>query len=229
MPYMTDRPNFSNLGQRALMTDEALAVEDARRQRDQAGGFGALQRSGTFRPWNSYSPAEKYLRRYGVMPPGEQIAPPTSGAEAMAENRAQTERLTAEYRARYGRYPKWDNYDYRQAPAPAPAAATTATSTAAASTAWAAPVSVQAQVNNAALAQVNPAAVRNGAITNAVTENDLTVVTRQILQRYRPELSTDGMTFIDMTAILAQYIPPQDRAQMYNDDAEWLSGFLVGE
>lgn len=230
-PYMRSRPQYTNLGMRALMSDEALAIEDARRQRDAAGGLVALQSSGMFRPWSSYSPAEKYYLRFGVMPQGDPLPPDTSGIAAMEASRVQNERLKDAYYARHGYYPRWDNYAYRrpdQQPGAIAAAAGMAAPAATSST-FPVPVSAQAQVNNAALAQVNPAAVQNGVITNAVTETDVSAVARQILQRYRPELPAESMNFIDILAILAQYIPPQDRAQMYAEDAEWLGGFLLNE
>lgn len=230
-PYMRDRPQYTNFGMRALMSDEAIAIEDARRQRDAAGGLVALQSSGMFRPWSSYSPAEKYYLRFGVMPQGDQFPPDTSGIAAMEASRVQNERLKDAYRAQYGYYPRWDNYAYRrpdQQPGAIAAAAGMAAPTATSST-FPVPVSAQAQVNTAALAQVNPAAVRNGVVTNAVTENDVSAVARQILQRYRPELPADSMNLKDIIAILAQYVPPQDRAQMYYEDAEWLGAFLLSE
>ncbi|MBP8291149.1 MAG: hypothetical protein KAX65_00160 [Caldilineaceae bacterium] len=261
MPYyMTDRPNVSGWGQRALMTDEALAVEDARRQRDAAGSFGALQASGRYRPWSSYSPAEKYYLRYGVMPEGAQLAPDTSGAEALAANEAQNQRLYDEYWDRYGnviRGRRWyggmrpgqEQTMYgsemaaamqgrAQGIAPAAPAIQAAPATqydplssantgqpAATQAAPTAP-GAQARINNYSLAQVNPAAVRNGVITDAVTEDDVSVVARQILRRYLPELDADGMNFVDIVAVLAKYVPPQDRAAKYNEDAQWLGGFL---
>lgn len=69
-------PQYTNFGMRMLRSEQVLAGENARRQRDAAGGFGALMQAGTYRPWSSYSPAEKYYLRYGVMPPGVQAAPP---------------------------------------------------------------------------------------------------------------------------------------------------------
>ncbi len=253
MPYyMTDRPNVSGWGQRALMTDEALAVEDARRQRDAAGSFGALQASGRYRPWSSYSPAEKYYLRYGVVPEGAQLAPDTSGAEALAANEAQNQRLYDEYWDRYGnviRGRRWyggmrpgqEQTMYgsemaaamqgrAQGTAPAatrydPLSSANAGQQAATQAAPAAP-GAQARINNYSLAQVNPAAVRNGVITDAVTEDDVSVVARQILRRYLPELDADGMNFVDIVAVLAKYVPPQDRAAKYNEDAQWLGGFL---
>lgn len=233
-PYMRDRPQYTNFGMRALMSDEAIAIEDARRQRDAAGGLVALQSSGMFRPWSSYSPAEKYYLRFGVMPQGDQFPPDTSGIAAMEASRVQNERLKDAYRAQYGYYPRWDNYAYRrpdQQPGAIAAAAAAAGSAApAAASTFPAPVSAQAQANTAALAQVNPAAVRNGVVVPGVaTENDVSVVARQILQRYRPELPAESMNFIDIMAILAQYIPPQDRAAMYKEDAEWLGAFLLSE
>ena len=228
----TDRAQYTNFGMRALMSDEALAIEDARRQRDAAGGLVALQSSGMFRPWSSYSPAEKYYLRFGVMPQGDPLPPDTSGIAAMEASRAQNERLKDAYYARHGYYPRWDNYAYRrpdQQPGAIAAAAGMAAPTATSST-FPVPVSAQAQVNTAALAQVNPAAVRNGVVVpGAATENDVSVVARQILQRYRPELPAESMNFIDIMAILAQYIPPQDRAAMYKEDAEWLGAFLLSE
>lgn len=230
-PYMRSRPQYTNFGMRALMSDEALAIEDARRQRDAAGGLVALQSSGMFRPWSSYSPAEKYYLRFGVMPQGDPLPPDTSGIAAMEASRVQNERLKDAYYARHGYYPRWDNYAYRrpdQQPGAIAAAAGMAAPTATSST-FPVPVSAQAQVNTAALAQVNPAAVQNGVVTNAVTENDVSAVARQILQRYRPELPADSMNLKDIIAILAQYVPPQDRAQMYYEDAEWLGAFLLSE
>ena len=217
-PYMTDRPQYTGWGQRALLSDGALAVEDARRQRDAAGSFSALQASGRYRPWSSYSPAEKYYLRYGVMPEGEQMPPDTTGAAAMEASRAQTDRLKEEYRATYGRYPRWDNYAYRR-PDQQPGAI-------AQGTAQAAPMApaqaAQYAKNNQMVLAINPQAATNG-----VTVDDANTAAREIVKRYMPDKDVSTLTLAEIGAILAMsYTPPPGLAQQYGYDVEWLAQYV---
>lgn len=241
MPYyMTDRPNVSGWGQRALMTDEALAVEDARRQRDAAGSFGALQASGRYRPWSSYSPAEKYYLRYGVMPEGAQLAPDTSGAEALAANEAQNQRLYDEYWDRYGnviRGRRWYGgtrpgqeqtmYGSEMAAAmqgraqPAGTQAAPATTTTAATPAQAA----QIAKNNQIVMQINPQAATTG-----VTDEDANAAAREIVKRYMPDKDVSTLTLAEIGAILAMsYTPPPGLEQQFGYDMDWLTQLLPSE
>ncbi len=238
MPYyMTDRPNVSGWGQRALMTDEALAAEDARRQRDAAGSFSALQASGRYRPWSSYSPAEKYYLRYGVMPEGAQLAPDTSGAEALAANEAQNQRLYDEYWDRYrpvirgrrwygGMRPGQEQTMYgsemaaamQQRVQPAGTQAAPATTTTAATPAQAA----QIAKNNQIVMQVNPQAATTG-----VRAQDANAVAREIAKRYMPDKDVSTLTLAEIGAILAMsYTPPPGLAQQYGYDMEWLAQYV---
>ena len=83
---------------RYRMSDEVLAAETADRQRA----------SQPIRPWASYTDAEKYYLRYGVMPPGRTGTRPTTGDQAIAAAGAQHGRLISDYRAR--------NWDVRRTP-----------------------------------------------------------------------------------------------------------------
>lgn len=226
---MTDRPNYSGWGQRALLSDEALAVEDARRQRDAAGSFGALQLSGRFRPWSSYSAAEKYQIRYGIAPQGEQSPAPTSGIEAMEASRQQTDRLKNEYKATYGRYPKWDNYAYRR-PDQLPGAIAQGQSTAPAAPVTATAPTEPAQAaqiakNNQMILTINPQAATTG-----VTDQDANTVAREIAKRYLPDKDVSTLTLADIGAILAMsYTPPPGLEQQFGYDMDWLTQLLPSE
>ena len=235
-PYMTDRPQYTGWGVRALLSDGALAAEDAKRQRDAAGSFSALQASGRYRPWSSYSPAEKYYLRYGVMPEGEQLPPDYSGIEAMAQSRAQTERLKGEYVDRYGRYPRWDGYRVYDPAATQVAAWQASPERAkyleAQGTAQAAPVmattptgpaqAAQIARNNQMLLQVNPQAATTG-----VRAQDANTVAREIAKRYMPDKDVSTLTLADIGAMLAMsYTPPPGLAQQYGYDMEWLAQYV---
>lgn len=238
LPFYT-APAYTQIGQRALMSDATIAAEDAKRQRDAAGGFGALQMSGRFRPWSSYSPAEKYYLRYGVMPEGAQIAPDTSGADALAANEAQNARLYDEYWDRYrnvirgrrwygGTRPGQQETMYGTEMAAAirgnvqPAAQGTATTaTTPANPAQAA----QIARNNQMVLQVNPQAATTG-----VTEQDANTVAREIAKRYMPDKDVSTLTLADIGAMLAlSYTPPPGLEQQFGYDMDWLSQFLPSE
>ena len=229
-PYMTDRPQYTGWGQRALLSDGALAVEDARRQRDQAGSFSALQASGRFRPWSSYSPAEKYYLRYGVMPEGAQLAPDTSGVEALAANEAQNQRLYDEYWDRYGnviRGRRWyggTRPGQEQTMYGSEMAAAMQQRVQPAGTPTIAEPAQVAQIarNNQMLLQVNPQAATTG-----VRAQDANAVAREIAKRYMPDKDVSTLTLAEIGALLAMsYTPPPGLARQYGYDMEWLAQYV---
>lgn len=63
-PWVNSRPVYTATGMRALLPENVLAAEDARRQREAAGGWNALMASGQYRPWTTLSTAEKQQRRF---------------------------------------------------------------------------------------------------------------------------------------------------------------------
>ena len=63
-PWVNSRPVYTATGMRALLPENVLAAEDARRQREAAGGWNSLMASGQYRPWSTLSPAEKQQRRF---------------------------------------------------------------------------------------------------------------------------------------------------------------------
>ena len=237
-----NQPAWTEIGMRYRMSDEVLAAETADRQR----------RAGQpIRPWASYTDAEKYYLRYGVMPQGEQATRPTTGDQAIAAADAQHGRLINDYRARNwdvraGR-PKWPGWGETgpvlSAPPPAqqltqqaldraaqqPGQAAAPATPAAAPTAWATPASPaqQAQIaaNNQLLLQINP-----NAATTGLTTNDVNAVAREIIRRYMPNIDASTLTLADIGAIMAlSYTPPPGMEQQYGYDTDWLSQLIPSE
>lgn len=216
-----NQPAWTEIGMRYRMSDEVLAAETADRQR----------RAGQpIRPWASYTDAEKYYLRYGVMPQGEQAKRPLSGEDAITDAYKQQGRLVDEYRARnwdvrFGR-PKWPawgetgpvawqptteaiaRYDARQAEKAGRAQAQQA----------------QIAANNQLLLQINP-----NAATTGLTTNDVNAVAREIIRRYMPNIDASTLTLADIGAIMAlSYTPPPGMEQQYGYDTDWLSQLIPG-
>lgn len=214
-----NQPAWTEIGMRYRMSDEVLAAETADRQR----------RAGQpIRPWASYTDAEKYYLRYGVMPQGEQAKRPLSGEDAITDAYKQQGRLVDEYRARnwdvrFGR-PKWPawgetgpvawqptteaiaRYDARQAEKAGRAQAQQA----------------QIAANNQLLLQINP-----NAATTGLTTNDVNAVAREIIRRYMPNIDASTLTLADIGAIMAlSYTPPPGMEQQYGYDTDWLSQLI---
>ncbi len=228
MPRVSNPWAYTAIGMQALTPDRVLASERADR------------------PWSSLTDAEKYYRRFGVMPTGPQMIPNTDKVDAIVEQRdAQHERLIAEYIAKYGKYPPWG---YEGAPRTSEAgpiqhgpsgqvarqAAPAAGQAPAGPAATAGTASQQilqpppGGINNTLeLQKINPQGFETD--TPTITRGNALTLAQQIGQRYMPGIDFRNMTPDQIAALLLNYSAPAAQDAQYRYDLWYLTQLLASE
>ncbi|MBP8291607.1 MAG: hypothetical protein KAX65_02470, partial [Caldilineaceae bacterium] len=210
-PWMTDRPQYTPMGVRAMLSDSSLAAEDTYRQRDAAGGSQTnLSAPGVYRPWSALTDAEKYQRRFGVMPQGAQMVPDNStGVAAQAASTAQRERLIKEYWQKYAPILGWVDpplWQYEGAPR----------------------MGTEPIQRGPALRQAQGPA---GAAAPAKAATQATVLqeAQALAKLYLNGLDTTDFELQDIVAILSRFNPPPDLQQQFSDDMTRLAARIPND
>ncbi len=199
------------MGVRAMLSDSSLAAEDTYRQRDAAGGSQTnLSAPGVYRPWSALTDAEKYQRRFGVMPQGAQMVPDNStGVAAQAASTAQRERLIKEYWQKYAPILGWVDpplWQYEGAPR----------------------MGTEPIQRGPALRQAQGPA---GAAAPAKAATQATVLqeAQALAKLYLNGLDTTDFELQDIVAILSRFNPPPDLQQQFSDDMTRLAARIPND
>ncbi len=242
VPGFRDYPKWTALGAQAFVSDNVVAAREGYRRR-QAG----LEH----RPWSSYTDAEKYQLRFGVMPTGPQMMMDNRRAlELQAAARAQTERLNAEYWAKYGERPLGGRTYLDEAWERNPVPMIQMNPSGAVGAAAPAAQAPQATQNNqggvwqpqAPQKEIRLPQAPAGVIDNtlrlqtinpdmgAVQASNVQMITGEILKRWRPDINPDNMSINDISLLLLSNstAPPAGQEEQFYYDMEWVKA-LRGE